>query len=77
MLKLGSIVAWLLISLGALRAAMGYFVAIYYADYGDMVIAAKRYLGTSSPADAQDSGFLVLIAGVVLGLLVKIAKRSS
>jgi hypothetical protein len=77
MVRFGSIIAWLLIGLGALRAAIGYFVAIYFVDDGDMVLAAKRYLGTSSPADAQDSGFLVLIAGVVLGLLVKIAKRSS
>ena len=76
MVRFGSIVAWLLIGLGVLRAAMGYFVAIYFVDDGDMVLAARRYLGTS-PADAQDSGFLVLIAGVVLGLLVKIAKRGS
>lgn len=76
MVRFGSIIAWLLIGLGALRAAMGYFVAIYFVDDGDMVLAARRYLGTS-PADAQDSGFLVLIAGVVLGLLVKIAKRGS
>ena len=76
MVRFGSIIAWLLIGLGVLRAAMGYFVAIYFVDDGDMVLAARRYLGTS-PADAQDSGFLVLIAGVVLGLLVKIAKRGS
>ena len=76
MVRFASIIAWLLIGLGALRAAMGYFVAIYFVDDGDMVLAARRYLGTS-PADAQDSGFLVLIAGVVLGLLVKIAKRGS
>ena len=76
MVRFGSIIAWLLIGLGALRAAMGLFVAIYFVDDGDMVLAARRYLGTS-PADAQDSGFLVLIAGVVLGLLVKIAKRGS
>ena len=76
MVRFGSIIAWLLIGLGALRAAMGYFVAIYFVDDGDMVLAAKRYLGTS-PADAQERGELMIIAGVVLGLLVKIAKRGS
>ena len=76
MVRFGSIIAWLLIGLGALRAAMGYFVAIYYVDDGNMVLAAQRYLGTS-PADAQERGELMIIAGVVLGLLVKIAKRGS
>ena len=76
MVKLGSVISWLLIGFGALRAAMGYFVAVYFVDDGDMIIASKRYLRTS-PADAQDQGLLVLLAGVVLGLLVKIAKRSS
>ena len=76
MIRLGSIIAWFLIGIGAFRAATGFFVAIYFVNDTDMILAAKRYLG-SSPADAQDHGMLVLIAGVVLGLLVKIAKRSS
>lgn len=36
-----------------------------------MRIAAQRYLG-SSTGDAIDTGLLVFIAGVALGLLVKL-----
>ena len=74
MVKLGSFISWLLIGFGALRVAIGFFVAAYFVDEAAMRIAAQRYLGTST-GDAIDTGLLVLIAGVALGLLVRIAKR--
>ena len=76
MIKLGSIISWLLIGFGALRAAIGLFVASYFVDEAAMTIAAQRYLGTST-GDAIDTGFLLFFAGLALGLLVRIAKRSS
>jgi lipid-A-disaccharide synthase-like uncharacterized protein len=76
MIKLGSFISWLLIGFGALRVAIGFFVAAYFIDEAAMTIAAQRYLGTST-GYAIDTGLLVFIAGLALGLLVRIAKRIS
>jgi hypothetical protein len=74
MIKLGSIVAWLLVISGALRAGMGFYVAYNFSGDAN-IAAAKRYLGTVNSGEAIDKGLTWLLVGVFLGVLVNIAKR--
>ena len=73
-IKSGSVIAWILVAAGSVRLAMGFFVALGFE--GDKYIAAsKRYLGSTNSGEAIDQGFMLLVAGVVIGLIVKIAKN--
>lgn len=76
MTKLGSIIAWLLVGFGTLRAATGLYVAVNFEGEAN-AIAAQRYLATPNSGDAIDQGLMLVFIGVVLGLLVKIAKRNT
>ncbi len=53
---------------------MGFFVALGF-DGDNYIAASKRYLGRASSGEAIDQGFMWLVAGVVIGLIVKIAKN--
>ena len=64
MLRLGSIIAWILIVLGALRMAMGLFVAINFSSEGNAGIAIVQ-------------GIFLLFVGGVIGLLVRIARNGE
>ena len=74
--KLGSIIAWILIAAGSVRLALGFFVALGF-EGADYVAASKRYLGSTSSGEAIDQGFMWLVAGAVIGLLVKISKKTA
>ena len=76
MIILGSLIAWVLISIGALRVAMGFYVAFSFIDNAN-VAASARYLGTTNSGEAINEGMVMFIAGVVIGLLVKIAKKDT
>ena len=76
MVILGSIIAWVAVALGALRAAMGFYVAFSFS--GDTNVAASaRYLGTANSGEAINEGMVVFVVGVVIGLLVEIAKKGT
>ncbi|WP_333815807.1 hypothetical protein [Tabrizicola sp.] len=76
MLKLGGIVAWLALIMGVLRAAIGSFVASI-DDPASRAAAASRYLGSATSGEAIDQGIKVFLFGLVLGILVKIARSLS
>lgn len=75
-IKIGSFIAKVLVGLGALRIAMGFFVAITFDTHESMVAASKRYLVTTNSGEAINQGMWMLAAGVVFGLLAKIAKNT-
>lgn len=76
MLTLGNIVAWLALVLGALRMALGVFVASF-DDPATRATAAARYLGSATSGEAIDQGIKVFLFGLVLGILVKIGRSMS
>jgi hypothetical protein len=76
MLTLGSVIAWLALVLGVLRAAMGLFVASL-DDPTSRAAAASRYLGSATSGEAIDQGIMVFLFGLVLGILVKIGRSLS
>lgn len=76
MLTLGNIVASLAMVLGVLRAAIGFFVASI-DDPASRAAAASRYLGSATSGEAIDDGIKIFLFGLVLGILVKIARSLS
>ena len=76
MVKLGTIVAWLMIVSGTVKTAMGYFVAFNF-DQEQNAAAARRYLAAANSGEAINEGMIIFVAGVAVGLLAKIAKKRS
>ncbi len=76
MLKLGSIIAWILIAYGLLRVALGFFVAFRFSAE-DNAAAAGRYLAGANSGEAINEGMVMFVVGVVIGILVKIAEKKS
>lgn len=74
---LGSIIAWALTLFGALKVALGFFFAANTVTLEDNAAAAERYLAAANTGEAINEGIMMFIIGVVIGLLVKIAKKSA
>lgn len=72
-IRCGSLIAWALVVMGVLRTAMGFFVAFSTSDL-EMPVAAARYLGTTNSGQAINDGMMLFAGGIVMGLLVQIAK---
>jgi hypothetical protein len=69
--RVGVVVAWLALLLGASRFAMGMLVAfkLYPAEF-----EASRYLGSTTPGEAVNQGLLVLLIAIALGILTEISR---
>lgn len=76
MFRLGSIVAWAAVILGAFRVFTGFSVASI-EDPENRAFWAARYLGSASSGEAIDQGIIAFVFGVVLGVLVKIGRGVS
>lgn len=76
MLRLGSIVAWAAVIVGAFRAFTGFSVASI-DDPESRTFWAARYFGSTSSGEAIDQGIVAVVFGVVLGVLVRIGRRGS
>lgn len=74
-IRIGKIIAWLLIIFGILKLATGFHVAFSFDDPDEMIAASKRYLGTNNSGEAINGGLKYLVYGMIMGLLVKIADR--
>lgn len=72
-IRCGSVIAWILVLLGVLRTAMGFFAA-FSPSVVEIPAALERYLGAAALGDAIADGVMYFVAGIVLGLLVQIAK---
>ena len=70
--RVGSIIAWFLFASGTLRVLLGLFFA-FGENVTDNAFAARRYLAAASTGEAIDEGSIAILAGVIIGLLVKIA----
>ncbi len=75
-IRIGTFIAWALLTLGSLRVAMGLIVATTFDTPESMHAASLRYLATSNSGEAIDKGLWTLMAGVVLGLLTELAKNT-
>lgn len=69
--------AWILVIFGAFKIVTGFFVALNFESEQQMIAASKRYLAASSSGEAIDKGFIYLAIGILVGLLVEIAKKRN
>lgn len=76
MIRFGSIIAWTLIILGGLRAVLALVLALGVSDADNAMVSA-RYLATANTGEAIDQGLKMLVAGIVIGLLVRIARKHA
>lgn len=74
-IRAGAVLAWLLFGFGALRVIIALIIAFQFDTTESMIAASKRYLGTENTGEAIDKGLPILAAGIVVGLLVEIAKK--
>jgi hypothetical protein len=75
-IKAGALLAGAMTILGFLKFLMGVWVALQF-EGDQMVAASKRYLGTVDSGEAIDRGLQMFAAGIVIGLLVHIAKNRT
>lgn len=69
--KIGSVIAWVLLVLGAFRVTLGFLVA-FGAD--DNEAASRALFAAANTGEAINEGTLAIIAGVALGILAEISK---
>lgn len=75
MVLLGKLLAWALLAFGSLRVAMGFYVANAFSEQEAWEAANARYLGSSTSGEAFDQGLMFVAAGIVVGLLVRLAAK--
>ena len=76
MIRLGSIIAWVLTVLGLLRISLGLAVAFGTTAESNSVFA-ERYLAAANTGEAINEGMVMLGIGVVIGLLATIARNTG
>ncbi|MFN3686945.1 hypothetical protein [Salinarimonas sp.] len=74
--RLGLIVAWLMLIFGVLRLGTGLFVASY-DDPAARAAAAVQYLGTDSSGQSIDKAIITIILAIALGVLVEIGQAAT
>ncbi len=72
-IRCGGLISWLLVLLGLLHTAAGVFVTFSTSDI-EMPAAVASHLASVTSGDAIIEGVMVFAAGIVMGLLVQIAK---
>lgn len=75
--RLGRVLAWALLLIGAMRVGVGFFVATAFSDPATYAAATRRYIGSGTTGDAIDQGLVVFAAGIVVGLLTHIAAKKG
>ncbi len=75
--RMGQVIAWLPIIGGVAGILMGFIVTSNAADPAAFEAAQRRYLGSSSPGESIDRGFMWIALGVAMGLLARIANRAD
>ena len=72
-IRCGAAIAWVLVLLGILRTATGIFGAVSVGTFEVPEVIA-RFLEPTSAGSAVQEGLMLFAAGIVMGLLVQIAK---
>ena len=75
-IRLGSFVAWALVVLGSIRVLFGLLIA-FGTSAADKAVAERNILGSATSGEAIDQGLIALVAGVVIGLLVRITTNTN
>lgn len=73
--RIGLVLAYLGLMLGAYQVAMGLFLALSTETMAANVAAAQRYIGTTNSGEAIDQGGLYILVSVLLGALCEMSKR--
>lgn len=71
--RLGTIVAWLALILGALRFGIGFYVGSIDESQA-RAIAQARYLFSTSPGTAINQGSVLIAVAIAMGILVEISR---
>lgn len=71
-IRCGSLISWLLVVVGLLHTAGGAFVTFSTGDV-EMPAAVASHLATMT-SDAIIEGVMIFAGGIMMGLLVQIAK---
>jgi len=74
-IRAGTVLAWVLFGFGTFRVAFALLIAFQFETQESMIAASKRYLNTENTGEAIDKGLPLIAAGIVVGLLVEIAKK--
>tara|TARA_R110002126_G_scaffold165178_1_gene313023 strand:- start:825 stop:1064 length:240 start_codon:yes stop_codon:yes gene_type:complete len=74
--RVGSVVAWLATIGGALKFAIGFFIASSL-DRETMIAASKHYFNAANSGEIINESIPVFLFGIVIGILVHIAKNSK
>ena len=72
-IRCGATVAWILVLLGALRTGVGVLSAVSAGAF-EVPDAAALFLERVTSGATMQEGMMLFVAGIVLGLLVQIAK---
>ena len=76
MIRAGKVLSWLLIIFGGMRALVGLVIA-FSLEGAELAAATQRYLGSGGAGDAIDEGIYAVAAGIVVGLLARIASNTD
>ena len=75
-IKLGTVLAWLCTLGGLARLALAYWVATTFESQEAMAAASRRYLAAANSGEAIDRAMYTIVFGIVLGVVVQIAKNT-
>jgi ABC-type Mn2+/Zn2+ transport system permease subunit len=73
--RAGSVIAWIAVVFGAVRVLMGFAIAFMF-DLEQNAAASRRYLATANSGEAIEDGSAMFLTGIIIGLLVQIAKQT-
>ena len=74
---LGTVLAWPLLLVGAMRFGVGVLVATAFSDPVAYADAIRRCLGSGTTGEAIDQGLVLFAACIVIGLLTRAAAKKE
>lgn len=75
--RIAAVVAWFVLIAGIAQLVLGWYIALSYPTTEGMIAASKRYANASNSGEIINEAVPLIAAGLVLGLLVTIAKNTS
>ncbi|MEL7429314.1 MAG: hypothetical protein AAFN43_04875 [Pseudomonadota bacterium] len=74
-IRAGQVMAWLMVVSSSMRILFSLFLVFSDSTTEEMAAASRHFLGTSTTGEAIDEALIMFAGGIVLGLLVEIAKK--
>lgn len=75
-IKLGNVIAWVGLVFGAMNFA-GALFALNFVPAEDFERYSLRYFGSTPVGEHLDTAIMMIVASIILGLLVQIAKNTA